>query len=197
MDQDQAKLIGLPNKGNDYNIKNFKERYNSIIDVKKVLKAIKLVVVGRRNVLIKGGKGASRSHLGVGILKAMLKTDSYLNVNGDVVPERVRYIRADKFVTALNNSVTSERKLMWDNLLIAFDDGSGLVKTIMIDSLGTEFGRDAENHMKLIIRNCEAEGVQLIATTSLTLDALEERYGEEVSCLLLEGNIINLRERTK
>lgn len=192
MNEEHARLIGLFGKRSRCTIKNFKEQYGDVAGIEKVLKTTKEVIAERKNVLITGDISTSKTHLGIGILKRMLMSSVYLDALGDIIPEKVRYIKANRFVNALHNESQPERKLLWDNLFIAYDDGSGHVGTIMVDDLGAEFGRDAENYMKLIVDRCDDEDVQLIVTTDLDDDQLSKRYGEKVAWLLTGGVIIKL-----
>lgn len=192
MDKDQAILCGVPRKRRNCTIDNFKV-HKGVTDIKTAKADAKLAVKERKHVLIKGDIRTGKTHLGLGILEAMLHTDDYLDVNGNVNYEVIRYIRANKFIDTLNNASFQDRKLMWDNLFVAYNDGSGWVKTIMIDDLGSEFGREAEDHIKLIVHRCDDENIHLIATTDLDKEELSDRYGKKVVWLLSSGKIIKLK----
>ena len=150
------------------------------------------VVDKRECLLILGNKEGLGIKLGFSILRAMLDTPNYLDINGDLNPLLVRFIGADDFVRRLSAADFGERRAMWNNLFEAYDDGSGWVRSIMIAGLGDEYGKDAVNHIKYIINKCNSDMVQLIVETSLGLDKLVERYGERIGWLLSSGKIIKL-----
>lgn len=132
------------------------------------------------------------AQVGFSILRAMLDTKDYLDYEGRVDVEKIRYIQADSFISRLNTADFDERRALWKNLFTAYDDGSGWVRSIMIEGLGEEFGRDAVNNMKLIIRRCDSDLIQLIVETSLDTDELADRYGKRVGHLLYQGKLIKL-----
>ncbi len=191
MEIDQADIIGIPRKRRNCTLDNFKE-HKGVVGIKKAIRDAKEAVSKRKHVLIMGDIKTGKTHLGLGVLEAMLRVDGYKAFNGEEVYESLRYIRADKFIDALNIASFPEQKRMWQNLFVAYDDDSGWVKTIMIDDLGAEFGRNADNYIKLIVRRCDDENIQLIATTDLSDQELFDRYGKKIVWLLSSGKIIKL-----
>lgn len=182
---DDFKLIGAFHKLYKYTLGNLE------CD-KSVLKDAQRVVDKRKCLLIRGDVDTA-IHLGFGVLRAMLDTERYLDCSGNISPELIRFIHADDFINRLSTADFGERREIWKNLFISFDDGSGWVRAIMIAGLGDEYGKDAINHMKLIIRRCDADMVQLIVETALTTDELIKRYGERVNKLLNRGEVIDLK----
>jgi len=178
-------IIGIPRRLHNCRLSNFKEHNESS---KESLKLAKEAANNRSSVLLLfarkpeggilySGTGTGKTHLGLGILFDILE-HKYIDRNGVLIPEYCRFITADGYARDFHDAGYNRDELR-RRLLIAFDDGSGQVKTIMLDRLGEE-DKTGIQCIKELIYKLHDDEVQMIITSGLSEKELRIRYGHQI-----------------
>ncbi len=160
------------------------------------LRARSYTVEDRSNVLItsfgsdKTKHQTGKSHLGVGILLAVLNR-YYLEDTGKPIVEYYRFLHAASYIRRIAVAGYGKKEII-ENYICAFNEGSGIVKSIVIDGLGGE-GDNGIQLMRELVWTAHDNETQMIVTSRLNSSDLVKRYGSSVMDRVLDTkNVIKL-----
>jgi len=176
--EEDFKVMGILPRYYYCRLANFKVGDSDVL--KAALDTAHRVVEERKSTYIvslpegnRNGSGTGKTHLGIGIMVEMFKIR--LDVFKKLTPEWLRFVNVPDYSRKFHDAGYN-RAAFCARYEQAFEDGSGTIKTMMIDGLGEE-EQGGIQCIKELIHLAYDNMVQLIVTTRLQEDEITERYG--------------------